>query len=199
MQPDDALKDAALDRELRRALAVDPSPGFEARVRMRVLDEPVRSWTFNPSWSFAAGVIAFVGVIAIVIQLGNRRANSIATTPLVARTLAPVTGALPDRSSYLASAFRRTVTDPLPPAPESRAEAKHYVRSGFEPDILLDPRETLALRRLIEGVRTGRFDLTPVLHASTPTAMDWPPVEAIQIPEITIEPLAPSGAEGVRQ
>jgi hypothetical protein len=65
--------------------------------------------------------------------------------------------------------------------------------------VLLDPRESIALRNLIAGVRSGRLDLTPVLGASTPTAMDLPPVQDIDIPVITIEPLAPMGAEGVRQ
>ena len=40
----DALIDAALDRELEAALAVDPSPEFTARVRTRVRSELAASW-----------------------------------------------------------------------------------------------------------------------------------------------------------
>src|SRR2546430_12563369 len=37
--------------------------------------------------------------------------------------------------------------------------------------VLIDARESAALRALIVGARDGRVDLEPVLRASTPTAM----------------------------
>ena len=43
MQSDDALNDAALDREIDRALSVDPSAEFVARVRTRIANEPARA------------------------------------------------------------------------------------------------------------------------------------------------------------
>jgi len=67
-----------------------------------------------------------------------------------------------------------------------------------EPEILLDPAETRALRRLIAGTREGSLDLSAALRATTPTAMDLPPVDAIVIAPLTIDPLTPSGEEGVR-
>ena len=69
-----------------------------------------------------------------------------------------------------------------------------------EPEILVDAREASALRALILGARDGRVDLEPVLRASTPTAMDLPPVGAVDIPFLTIDPITPgTGEEGVRQ
>jgi hypothetical protein len=65
--------------------------------------------------------------------------------------------------------------------------------------VLIDPRESMALRALINGVRSGRVDLSPVVRASTPTAMELPPVTDLVIAPLAIEPLAPTGAEGVRQ
>ena len=68
------------------------------------------------------------------------------------------------------------------------------------PEVLIDAREASALRALILGTRDGRVDLEPVLRASTPSAMDLPPIGAIDIPVITIDPITPgTGEEGVRQ
>ena len=56
-----------LDRELRRLLAVDPSPAFEARVRARVAAEPVRShWPRARLWmAFGTGAAALVVAVAL--------------------------------------------------------------------------------------------------------------------------------------
>ena len=194
MQPDDALNDSALDRELRRALSVDPSPEFVARVRMRVANEPARM-PWRASWMFAVIAVAAAIIAAIGVQRGSGGSSLGEATPLLAaRAVTPSVGALAAVGShkalpYVVSAFRRTVAGP--------AEAGHYVRR--DPEILIDPRESAALRALISGVRKGLLDLTPVLRASTPTAMDLPAIQDIDIPVITIEPLAPVGAEGVRQ
>jgi hypothetical protein len=68
-----------------------------------------------------------------------------------------------------------------------------------QPELLVDARETAALRRLIAGVNNGTVDLTPLAKAAAPAPMDLDPVADIVIAPITIEPLAPlSGAEGVR-
>jgi hypothetical protein len=70
----------------------------------------------------------------------------------------------------------------------------------MEPEVLIDPRESAALLALILGARDGRVDLAPILRASTPMPMDLPPVGVIDIPFLTIDPIAPgTGEEGVRQ
>jgi hypothetical protein len=68
----------------------------------------------------------------------------------------------------------------------------------LDPEILLDPAETRALRRVIAGARDGSLDLSAALRATTPTAMDLPPIDALVIAPLTIDPLTPSGEEGVR-
>ena len=64
----DALTDEAFDRDLMRALAVDPSPEFLARVRTRIANEPEpgmwridRRGSLRP-WRVAAAVVAAVVV-----------------------------------------------------------------------------------------------------------------------------------------
>jgi hypothetical protein len=69
-----------------------------------------------------------------------------------------------------------------------------------EAEVVIDARESSALRALILDARDGRVDLEPVLRAATPILMDLPTVRGIDIPFITIDPIAPgTGEEGVRQ
>jgi hypothetical protein len=198
MQPDDALNDAALDRDLQQAFAIEPSPGFVARVRTRVAQEPMRSAPWRVSLLFAAGAIAAAIVIAFVAQQPKGRAVPVAAHPLASRTLVAAAGQ-PIDSRVPSAAGQESSTHAIvrrPATPLGKA-APHEPSETAE--VLIDPREAAALRALIAGVGTGRLDLTPILRASIPPAMDLPPIESIQIPDITIELLAPFGAEGVRQ
>ena len=59
--------DDPLDREIRRLLAVDPSPAFEARVRARVAAEPTRNaWRAGRLWmGFGAAAAALVLAVSL--------------------------------------------------------------------------------------------------------------------------------------
>ena len=59
--------DDPLDREIRRLLAVDPSPAFEARVRARVSAEPAtNAWRAGRLWmAFGAAAAALVLAVAV--------------------------------------------------------------------------------------------------------------------------------------
>ena len=59
--------DDPLDREIRRLLAVDPSPAFEARVRARVAAEPApNAWRAGRLWmAFGAATAALVLAAAL--------------------------------------------------------------------------------------------------------------------------------------
>ena len=86
--------DDPLDREIRRLLAVDPSPAFDARVRARVAAEPAtNAWRGGRLWmAFGAATAALV--LAVVVfrpeppadtgagsGLGAARAGSTAPPP----------------------------------------------------------------------------------------------------------------------
>ena len=211
MRPDSTLSDAALDRELEQAFAVDPSPEFVARVRARIVDEAPRRWAWNRTWSFASGAIAAIAIIAVAIQLSNRRAlPSTAAAVLEARAVAPAMGVLMDPAARTGAvpASPPVAAVPIPVGrprelpQESRGRAVQAIALASDHaagEVLLDPRETAALQALIARVRTGRLDLGPAMRATVPRAMDLPPIDDIVISPITIEPLAPAGAEGVRQ
>ena len=59
--------DEPLDREIRRLLAADPSPAFEARVRARVAAEPAtNAWRGGRLWmAFGAATAALVLAVAV--------------------------------------------------------------------------------------------------------------------------------------
>ena len=195
-QPREPLNDLDVDREIRSLLAVDPSPELVARVRTRLAAEPEpHAWWW--SWKFALPVVA-AALIFIAVLLSRPR--PIEPAPTLTASALPNTTTTIAIEPYVVSAFRRTDADTGP------AKAGHYVRPGYvrpgeaiaasDQEVLLDPRETAALRALIRGVRRGDVDLAAVLRASTPSAMELPPVSEIVIAPITIAPIA---EEGVRQ
>jgi len=188
---DEALTASALDGEIRAALDVDPSPEFLARVRAGIASEPARA-TSRLLWKFVAvGAMAAVIAIAAVVSRSNEMSSMFPADrmPLQARTVAPFSQIVP-----VASGFSRT---------ERSAEAfalRPASHQPPEPEVLIDPRESMALRRLIAGTREGTLDLSAALQATTPTAMDLPPLSEIAIPVITIDPITPeAGDEGARQ
>jgi hypothetical protein len=211
---DEALTGPELDREIREALAVNPSPEFVARVRTRIASEPARrtSWL---SWQSAA-VVAIAAVIAIAVVVSRPRKLAPVVpadrTPLQARTVAPfsqivfVASDLSRTRFAVASGFGRTMTRSAKAFALQRREiarsAGALLTVRLKPDateVLLDPAETRALQRLIAGTRDGTIDLSASLQATTPAAMDLAPLSEIVIPFLTIDPITPQpGEEGVR-
>ena len=188
----DPMNDAALERDIERALAVDPSPEFVARVRVRIAEEPALS-SRRFGWLFAgvgAAAVAAAVVLAVFVMSPARR-NAPASAPLLtsrsiaAAVVVPVvsrTGL--DRS--------RGANDERPTTEDARRTTHDERRTTA---ILFDTRETLALQRLIAGVREARVDLTPLLKEA-PMAVQ--PIDNLAIPPIAIEPLVPGGVEGER-
>ena len=208
---DEALTASALDGEIRAALDVDPSPEFLARVRTGIASEP-RQAAWRWPWMFAAaGAMATLIAIAIVVS-GPHEVSSVLPadrTPLQARMVVapfsqPLTGSHGIvRVLPVGSGFSRTERSAEAFALQPREPARSVHAAGRqprEPEVLIDPRESMALRRLIAGTREGTLDLSAALQATTPTAMDLPPLSEIAIPVITIDPITPeAGDEGARQ
>ena len=200
-----ALTDEALEREIARALAVDPSPEFVARVRTQIANEP-RPTVWRMSWMLSAFALVAVAVLLAVMIDRRDGVPALVTSPLASRAIDGHPAMLPyvgsgfltaeasakavSRTSgqYGVSAFRRTTASP--------AKAGRPILSLP----LLDPRETQALRALIAGVRTNRVDLSPLLQSGAPAPMELPPVDDLVIAPLAIEPIAPTaGAQGERQ
>jgi len=180
-QRHDAITDPALDAEIRRALAVDPSPEFLARVRTRIADEPV-SGSGRLSWVVVAPAVFAVALVAIIAisQRVPTRTQKPAPLVLIAR-FSIGTGALISPPS-VAEAFRPAIAGLKPRATGVRSE----------PEVLLAADEMKALRQLILGIQEGRIELASALAA--------PPVDDIAIEPIAITPIPPmTGEQGVRQ
>ena len=202
----DPVKEAALDREIERALAVDPSPEFLVRVRARIADEPAPA-ARGFGWLFAGiATLAAAAILVLAVRMVSP-ARPPASAPLLA-------------SRSIGSAV---VVPSVNPATAGPAEAGHYVPkgvgrddqyvvSGFSrtrresPDVsrtaatrtaepLFDARETTALQRLIADVRDARVDLTPLLKEGP---MPLPSNDDLVIPPIVIAPLETGGTQGER-
>jgi hypothetical protein len=182
-----AMTDTSIDREIQAALSVDPSPEFLARVRTRIATEPARATSWL-SWKFvAAGAFAAAIAAAVVVSRPEGTPTPVRQASRAEDDRLPPAAIEQPRQAEAVKARTRAWRAG---APEARRRP--------EPEILLDPAETRALRRLIAGTRDGSLDLSASLQATTPTAMDLPPIDAIVIAPLTIDPLTPSGEEGVR-
>ena len=211
------------DQEIRDALKVDPSPEFLARVRTRIAGEPAPSaWRW--SWTVAAvGALAAVVLIAVVMSRPRREnpsaaevAQTFSSSRATESEKAPAGPEGPARRQTepaRSAAVRRP--GPLGPAEQRSAKAAQPtpdvaahaipVVSGFsrtlsrEAEILIDPREGIALQRLLAGVRSGRVNLEPLARAVAQRANAFddlqPPADIV----IPLLPLTPAPGEGDRK
>ena len=193
------LNEDAIDRVLREALDVSPSPEFLARVRMRIANDPAprSAWTTWMPAMVGAAVIAAAVMIAVVAPWRGAQVRSKADTTTDVRLKPDSTTDMttrvrlkPDTTTqvrlkadttththpYVVSAFRRTVT-------------------AAEPEVLISAGESAAFRRLVAAARVGE-DLSALLKRA-PALEDS---SEIDIPLIKIEPLVPqTNGEGVTQ
>jgi len=197
-----ALTDEALERDIARAVAVDPSPEFVARVRTQIANEP-RPTVWRMPWMLSAFALVAVAVLLAVMIDRRDGVPALVTSPLASRAIDGHPAMLP----YVVSGFSRTIGGPPKGGRHVRIdntvgspEGGPHVRIDRPAEVLLDPRETQALRALIAGVRTNRVDLEPLLRPGAPAPMELPPVVDLVIAPLAIEPLAPvDGAQGERQ
>jgi len=219
----DPMNDTALEREIERALAVDPSPEFLVHVRARIADEPAPA-SRGFGWLFA-GVATVAAAAALVLAvrmvsparppaaaplLASRSIGSAVVVPAVGPAKAghyvPKGVGRDDQSQYVVSGFSRTQHE------SSGFSRTQHESSGFSrtqresPGVsrtaatrssapLFDARETTALQRLIADVRDARVDLAPLAKEGP---MPLPALDPLVISPIVIEPLVPGGVEGER-
>jgi hypothetical protein len=204
----DPVKDAALEREIERAIAVDPSPEFLVRVRARIADERAPA-SRGFGWLFAGvAMVAAAATLVLAVRMVSP-ARPPAPAPLLASRsigsaiVVPTVGPAKaghyvpnersdrnqynerlDRNQYVVSGFSRT-----------SAVAASRTSASPSPEPLFDARETTALQRLIADVRDARVDLAPLAKEGP---MPLPAMDPLVISPIVIEPLASNGTEGER-
>jgi hypothetical protein len=194
----DPMNDAGLERDIERALAVDPSPAFLARVRTRIAEEPSPA-SRRFGWLFAgvaATAVATASIVALVMIRPDQHVEP-AHELLLSRGFTSSL-VVPMLSPGLGVERRTTNVEPRTTNHEPRTSNDEPRTTNHErlwPQPLFDLRETMALQRLIAGVRDARVDLAPLLK-EPPMAPQ--PLDELVIAPITIEPLVPGGVEGER-
>ena len=205
--------DDALDREIRRLLAVDPSPAFEARVRERVAAEPTpNGWRAGRLW-MAFGTAAATAALVLAVAVprldppaasGAEPAGEIAgvgdlappssgaaarrETDRPVSDLPPPATAEPDTATgpAAADAPARASRDVPSRAPSARPPGPpRFTR------VVFSPSETTALRRLLAQARDRQVFASAAAEPRTAAAVGEPPAELV-IPLIDIEPPAES-------
>jgi hypothetical protein len=152
-----------IERELRNALSVDPSPGFQDRVRAHVYRQPkALSWNFR--WAFVAAA-AFAAMTAAVLVFQPQRMAKPGVVVTASRPLVPPPA---------------PVVEP-PPRPELTA-IRHSVTkavkwANLEPQLIIAANEISAMRRLFSGEIT---EMPPPFQ---------PQVKEFRTPETAVEPL----------
>ena len=153
-----------LDRQIEEALAVDPSPDFQARVRIRLSEEPQR-YRLERAW-LMYGVVGFaaLAVLAVFVatrdEVAFRAADPVAPAPHAA-----------------------AVSDPIPaPATEgpSAGQLPAVTRHDAAETVLVPAAEREAFRRFLRTVAENGFAY------SVPNASEDAP---LTLADITIEPI----------
>src|SRR6516225_8067192 len=121
--------DETVGRELRDLLSVDPAPGFTARIRERIDNEPQpRRWSLPRMFAAAAVMAAALVAAVFVFQPRGREIRNIARP---ARTEAPL---------------------PIPASqPRKSPLVDHLILKVArpEPQLIIAANEASALRRLL--------------------------------------------------
>ena len=203
-------EDDAFDRELRRLLAVDPSPEFEARVRARVAGEPSPSaWRAGWRWMTFGGATAAALVLAVAVSRpelpGETDAEPAGATirtgdvaPPPADTVAPLEEDGPAVDPSLVASIEPTTVPVravagIPPADPRAAAPPAAAASPPGPPrftrVVFSESERTALRQLLALARDRQVVAPAPAEPRMPVAGGEPPAE-LDVPPVTIEPPA---------
>jgi hypothetical protein len=213
---DESMSDAWLAHEIEQALAVDPSPGFVARVRVRIGSEP-QAAKWRLPWSVL--VVASTGAAALVLLLGTGQHKlndrGLAVLPVIpARPLVASFG-LPLQLTQgevqpLGADFKAVISGRASTENAANTEATSAASnrkmafsnsrrqrtsqnagatSPLDPEVLIAADEALALQRLMRGVQ-GRAAAIPLGDRSTDIVALEPLKEIVVAPLMELPPLA---------
>ncbi len=174
-----------VDRELKAALSVSPSPDFEARVLRRVAADRPSRWPSHYGWLAAAASLV---IVAGMFYALNRKAAVVAPAPapqIVTHTAPPAV--MPRLEAPILKS-----TNALPRVETVRA-LRRAPRTA-EPEVLVPRNQMEAVRRLVRAVNEGRIVEPPAEPPQGPMA---PPaklgVAPVVVEPIPLSPLGPAG------
>jgi hypothetical protein len=195
--------DEALD-DLRRALAIDPSPEFAVRVRARVHDERARGWRWRGSRAWLIALVPAAAAVVLALQvLPNQTpttpARPVASEPPRADLARTDTPAIPGREPAASAPATRAV-------PPNRTSSRAVMTAAAattrrEPEVIIPDDQRVALMRLLAALREGSAIVppgAPIVDELTGELLEPTPIELLPI---TVEPLPgtpPEGGSGKR-
>ena len=193
-QPTARGSDDPLHREIRRLLAVDPSPAFEASVRARVADEPAPAvWRSARLWA-AFGTAAALVLAVAVFRPPPPPDTQVEPAAVVTPTgdAAPASsGAVRLREERPAADRSLAVTAEPTIAPGGRFAGPFPTAAAPGPPrftrVVFSEGELGALRQILTLARDQPIVFPVSAGARTPFAAGEPPAELV-IPPIAIEP-----------
>ena len=177
-----------VDRELKAALSVSPSPDFEARVLQRVEADRPPHWPAHYGWLAAAASLILV---ASVFYALNRTALVVVEPPAPQIVEHPAPPVEMPRHEVPAG----TNTSEPPRAQTVRAAVRYFpAPRTAEPEVLVPLNQMEAVRRLVREVNEGRLIEAPAERLPGPMA---PPahvgVTPLVVEPIPLSPLGPAG------
>lgn len=159
-----------IERELGNLLSVDPSPGFEDRVRAHVFQQPkMRASNFR--WVLAAAVPTVIVAAVLIFQPQRVSKPEVAVT--VSRSIVPPPN---------------LAVETLP-KPASTA-ARQSATKKSEPQLVLAANEVRAMRRLFSGeIKELPVPFEPEVREFRTLETDIEPLPPP--PAVTIDPIEP--------
>ena len=154
-----------VDREIQRLLAVDPSPEFQARVRIRLSEEPQR-FRLGIGW-LVSGATALAAVAVLAVFVSSR--DDVA--PRAPDPVAPAVQAAAAAEPAPPPAVEQAVAF-APPAP---------IRGTRAETVLVPAAEREAFRRFVRAATENGL-----AYVVPREALDDAP---LGVPEITIDPI----------
>jgi len=184
----------AMDRSLDQMAAVEPSPEMEARIRVKIAEQPApsRGWLAG-WWPAAAGALAAAALVAYLMIPKStvqppRESGPTATTspqppPQVAKAVPPV-AAKPSRQPRRLAAVavaetRPAATEVLVPGDQERAVAWLYRAMRREPQRMGDLLAQVAAQAeagsapiRIQQLQTAPLEIAPIQPALDSTSSE---------------------------
>jgi hypothetical protein len=178
---------SAAEADLERLLSIEPSPEFAAKVRARIAAEPpARSWNWGRLLVPVAAAAAVVIVLTLSSNWGARSPEqSVATSR--------------QNDIVLSAAKPNEATAPVPVTPAT--DSKPPIRRAAapqrqEPEIMIDPAISDAIRRLALAARNTTLDGSKGESiAADAQSAALPVAEPLNVPELVLKPADQTGGQ----